>query len=258
MYVKWRKAKGSTLTGVEYAEHVDAVEAAGDAFAQALRGANTDARVPSCPEWSLLDLTRHVWNLTGFWTHVLCDGTGRPKTPFDEMPDGDGDQLAGGYAALSGHLVAELRATSPDTPVYTWASGHEHAGFVARRMAHEIAIHRYDAQLAVGRPQPIAADVAADGIDEMFFIVDVFGPPAGCGDGQTVHLHGTDRGDEWMIAMTPEGLQVDRAHGKADMALRGAVSDLELALYDRPTVGPTERFGDEAALQAWYRAFTFG
>lgn len=257
MYVKWRKAKGSTLIRVEYAEHIDAVESAAAAFADALRGAPTGAAVPSCPDWSLLELTRHVWDLTGFWTHVLCEGTGRPKTPFGAMPDADGDELARGYTDLSGHLVAELRAASADTPVWTWAPGHEHAGFAARRMAHEIAIHRYDAQLAVGAPQPIPAGLAADGIDEVMFIVQVQDPSAGCGDGETLHLHGTDRGDEWTVALTPAGLRVERAHGKADMALRGAVSDLELVLYNRPTVAPTERFGDEGVLKAWYRAFPF-
>ena len=42
------------------------------------------------------------------------------------------------------------------------------------------------------------------------------------------------------------------------LALRGAVSDLELLLYDRPPIGPVERFGQEAVLDAWYRAFHFG
>jgi uncharacterized protein (TIGR03083 family) len=214
--------------------------------------------VPSCPEWTLLDLTRHVWNLTGLWAHLLCEGTGRPKTPFEDMPeDADGAGLARGYAALNQSLVNELRAAEPDMLVSLGRLGHQSARVVARRIAHEMLIHRFDAQLVSGAPQPIPADLAADGIDEVFFIVDVLGPPAGCGDGQTLHLHGTDRGDEWMIAMTPEGLTIDRAHGKADMALRGGVSDLELELYNRPPVGPIERFGDDGVLKAWRAAFTF-
>jgi hypothetical protein len=77
------------------------------------------------------------------------------------------------------------------------------------------------------------------------------------GDGQTLHLHGTDRDDEWLLTLAPSGLEVERAHGKADLALRGAVSDLELLLYHRPPVGTVEHLGDDAALAAWHRAFAF-
>jgi len=56
----------------------------------------------------------------------------------------------------------------------------------------------------------------------------------------------------------PDGLQVRREHAQGDLALRGAVSDLELLLYDRPPIGPVERFGEQAVLNAWYRAFHFG
>ena len=39
--------------------------------------------------------------------------------------------------------------------------------------------------------------------------------------------------------------------------LRAGVSDLELLLYGRPPLGPVQRFGDEAILDNWYRAFRF-
>ena len=81
---------------------------------------------------------------------------------------------------------------------------------------------------------------------------------AGRGEGETLHLHGTDRGDEWVLMLGVEGLTVGRSHAKADLALRGAVSDLELVLYHRPPVGPVEQFGDDGVLDAWYRVFTFG
>jgi hypothetical protein len=58
--------------------------------------------------------------------------------------------------------------------------------------------------------------------------------------------------------MNPDGLDVRREHAKGDLALKGAVSDLELLLYDRPPLGEVERFGDESVLDAWYRVFKFG
>ena len=51
---------------------------------------------------------------------------------------------------------------------------------------------------------------------------------------------------------------VERRHTKADLALRGTSSDLELMLYGRPPTGQVESFGDEAVLEAWTRAFQFG
>ena len=43
------------------------------------------------------------------------------------------------------------------------------AGFVLRRMAHETAVHRLDAERAAGREHTIDADLASDGIDEFLF-----------------------------------------------------------------------------------------
>jgi uncharacterized protein (TIGR03083 family) len=240
---------------VDYADRVNAVAREAGAFTAALRHADLGVQVPTCPDWTLSDLAVHAGGVAGFWTHALCEATGRPKPPFAEHPP-DGDAAAW-FEDVTGHLVEELRTASPDTQVWTWVPGDQSAGFVARRMAHEIAVHRFDAQSARRAPQPIDGALAADGIEEIFVMVDAW-PDSGRGTGETLHLHGTDRGDEWLIAMNPEGLDVRREHAKGDLALRGAVSDLELLLYDRPPLGGVERFGDEAVLDAWYRVFKFG
>jgi uncharacterized protein (TIGR03083 family) len=239
---------------VDHAERIDAVARESASLAGALGGGPTEARVPSCPEWSVAELAQHVGNFTGFWTHVLCEGTGRPKPPAPEPP-ADGD-LGGWYRGLAGSLVDELRATPPDTEVWTWMPGDQTPAFVARRAAHELAVHRVDAQLARDGHTPIDAALAADGIDEVFVLVQARVNPVG--KGQTLHLHGTDRADdEWLVTLTPGGLEVERSHGKGDLALRGAVSDLELVLYQRPPLGPVEHLGDDEVLAAWYRVFTF-
>ena len=240
---------------MEYAEHVEAVEPETRALAAAFRRADPGARVPSCPDWTVADLAEHVGGFSGFWAHVLCEGTGRPKTPFPEVQPGA--SLGDWYEEVAALLVAELRATPPDTAVWTWADDRS-ARFVGRRCAHELAVHRFDAELAIDAPQPIDAAVAADGIDEIFYMIDAASDRAGRGEGETLHLHGTDRGDEWLLTLDPDGLQVERRHAKGDLALRGAVSDLELLLYQRPTLGDVERLGDERVLAAWQRVFTFG
>jgi uncharacterized protein (TIGR03083 family) len=238
---------------VEYAEHVAAVERETAAFAGALMRGDADAQVSTCPDWKLVDLAKHVGGVMGFWTHALCEGTGRPKPSFDEDP---GPAPSLWFVQIAGLLVAELRATPPDTQVWTWNPMEQSARFVGRRMAHETAVHRFDAQSAVGNHEGIEPALAADGIEEIFVMVEAW-PESGHGEGETLHLHGSD-GGEWLIAMNPEGLDVGREHAKGDLALRGAVSDLELVLYDRPPIGDVERFGDESVLDVWYRVFKFG
>jgi uncharacterized protein (TIGR03083 family) len=240
---------------MDYVDHVAAVERETAALAAALRAGDMDAQVPTCPEWKLADLAHHVGGVAGFWTHALCEGTGRAKTPFDEHPP-DG-AAAEWFEQVAGHLVAELRAAPPETEVRTWVPGDQTAAFVGRRMAHEMAVHRFDAQSAVGAPAPIESALAADGIEEIFVMVDAW-PDAGRGTGETLHLHGADRDDEWLIAMNPDGLDVCHEHAKGDLALRGNVGDLELVLYDRPPLGTVERFGNESVLDAWHRVFKFG
>jgi uncharacterized protein (TIGR03083 family) len=238
---------------VDRAAHIDAVDRESAALADALAAGPRDARVPSCPEWSVAELAEHVGRFTGFWTHVLCEGTGRPKPPAPDPP-AEGD-LGGWYLELRDHLVEELRATPPDTEVWSWKPDDQTPAFVARRAAHELAVHRVDAQLARGPHGPIEPALASDGIDEILLLARVADRTKG--DGQTLHLHGTDRDDEWLLSLAPSGLEVERAHGKADLALRGAVSDLELLLYHRPPVGTVEHLGDDAVLAAWHRAFAF-
>jgi uncharacterized protein (TIGR03083 family) len=157
---------------------------------------------------------------------------------------------------VAGLLIAELNAASADTQVRTWNPKDQSAGFVARRMAHETAVHRFDAQTAIGKPEPIDPALAADGIEEIFVMVEAW-PKSGRGNGETLHLHSAE-GNEWLIAMKPDGLEITREHAKGDLALKGAVSDLELVLYDRPPIEEVERFGDDGALGAWYRVFKFG
>ena len=238
---------------MERAAHIQAVARESAALADALAAGPRDARIPSCPEWSVADLAEHIGRFTGFWAHVLCEGTGRPKPPApDPPPDGD---LGAWYRPLADALLVELRATPPDTEVWTWKPDEQTPAFIARRAAHELAVHRVDAQLARGAHTPVDPPLAVDGIDELCMLATAARETTG--DGQTLHLHGTDRDEEGLRTLAPSGLEVERAHAKADLALRGAVSDLELLLYHRPPVEPVELLGDEGVLAAWHAAFSF-
>jgi uncharacterized protein (TIGR03083 family) len=240
---------------MDHAARLDAVEREVDGLVAAVAAGPLDAPVPTCPDFTVDDLAQHVGSFCGFWTHVVCEGSGRPKTPFGDVgPEGRVEWLR----ALGGHLVSELRATPPDTVVWTWHPPDQSAAFVTRRVSHELAIHRVDAQLARGSADPIEPELAADGIEEVFVLLTRVDAGPRDGRRRTLHLHGTDfEPSEWFITLEPDGVQVTREHAKGDLALKGTVSDLELLLYQRPTVGAVDRFGDESVLDAFHREFTF-
>ena len=247
-----------TVRGVDHDARIDAVERELGAFVEAIGAGPLDARVPTCPDFSVDELAAHVGQFCGFWSHVLCEGTGRPKTPFAD--DAGTDGRTAWLEGLASSLVTELRATPPDTEVWTWYEPDRSAAFVARRCSHELAVHRVDAQLARGAADPVDPAIAADGIDEIFVLLSSERARASSrgGNGETLHLHGTDLDDaEWLITLDSDGVRVDHAHAKADLALRGPVNDLEMLLYQRPVVGVVERFGDESVLDAFHRVFTF-
>ena len=156
---------------MEYAEYIEAVERETGAIARAMMKGDAAARVPTCPDWTLLDLAKHVGGVMGFWSHVLAEGMGRPKPEIQEEP---GPAPTMWFTTISSSLVGELRAATGDTHVWTWDPNDQSARFAARRMAHETAVHRFDAQAAGGNPQPIEPALAADGIEEIFAMVDAW------------------------------------------------------------------------------------
>jgi uncharacterized protein (TIGR03083 family) len=240
---------------VEFADHVEAVERESAALVAALRAAGPDARVPSCPDWVTGDLAQHIGEFAGWWTHIIQDGAGQEH---DEIPDCPKPAERPDWVERNLARLHELLAgAGPGLDVWTWSDDHSTA-FVARRAANELAVHRYDAELAAGEAQPIAGDLAVDGIEEIFmmirfrpaFEVDV-DPPV------TMHLHATDRPGEWLVALVGNNVDGIREHAKGDVALRGSASDLELSLYGRPTTGEVERLGDASVLDSWTRIFSF-
>jgi len=247
---------------MRYDEHLVAVERESAAIAAGLRAGPLDVTVPTCPDWSLLDLGTHLGSFSGLWSHVICEGTGRPKTPFAEPAAGEArsEWFADWYEEQTGHLLGQLRSTDPDARVWTWDPGDQTAAFVARRSAHELAVHRFDVQAARSTTQPIDGELAADGIEEIFAMIAAWraaGSDVGSGAGETMHLHASEPDAEWTLTLGADGLGVERIHVRSDLALRGSASDLELTLYGRPTIGPVTSFGDSAVLDAWRRAFSF-
>src|SRR5438128_10435500 len=123
------------------------------------------AKVPSCPGWTVADLTRHVGEVYLHKTVTMREGaepdTWPPKELAHEQP------LALLDRAYAG-LLDEFAARKPEDPAASWYIPDQTVGFWIRRMAQETVIHRIDAELAAGLPvTPVPDDLAADGVDEV-------------------------------------------------------------------------------------------
>lgn len=236
---------------MDAARHLTLLQADAARIAEVAATGST-APVPGCPDWDVPALVRHVGRIHRWVTMILTTRPDeRPKLPKVDDAPASGDELAAWSRAESGALVDALRATAADDLVWNWAANAARpATFWFRRMAQETAVHRWDAEAALGEPRPIDPELAVDGIDELFdiwFVDRVAGVRTG--SGETVHLHATDAEGEWLVRLGEDGTTVTREHAKGDVAARGAASDLLLLLWNRTDPSTVDVFGDVELLQ---------
>ena len=236
---------------MEHTEHVDVIRSESAAFVAAAEAAGPDASVPSCPDWTVADLLGHLGTVQRWAGGIVETRAAEGRFPGDVGCPTDPAALPDWVRAGSAHLADVLASTPSDAEMWTFA-GPGAASFWSRRQAQEVALHRVDAELAAGSPTPLDAALARDGIDEFF---DVIAPlrlrERLVGNGETVHLHCTDGEGEWLVRLTPDGPEVERAHAKGDVAARGAASDLLLVLRGRKGVDAVDVFGDPAVLASF-------
>lgn len=249
-------------------EYLAGVSAEIARLAEVAEGKDMAALVPACPEWDLGKLVRHTGMVHRWATHIVRTRA-TERVPFKEIPMGlpaDRADLPAWLDAGAEPLVAELSA-DPETAVWTWAGeAGGTVGWWARRMLHESTVHRADADLTLGLDPDIAGEVAADGIEELLENLAAVraktAPVAELGRaGDSLHLHATDGPEdgsgEWTITLEPDGFSWAVGHTKATVAVRGAVADLELLLYNRRNLLDTERyeiFGDTGLAERWLAA----
>lgn len=227
-------------------DYAAAIRRDGAALADAA-GGRLEARVVSCPEWRMSDLVWHTAQVHDFWYQVADQRLSDPREAKQSERPGD-DEVVAYFRAGVERLAALIETADPATPVWTW-SPQQDIAFIGRRMAQETAVHRWDAEAAAGAPAPIEADLAADGIEEFLTVMLPGRAEALAGDGESIHLHATDRPGEWLVTVTDGRVEVSREHGKGDAAVRASVSDLLLLLWRRVPPEAVEVFGDEAVLR---------
>lgn len=237
-------------------------------------GADLSVTVPSCPDWTLGQLLRHVGHAQQEATKQVSARASGPVSGYGEHsePPVDDDYSDIGPWLMTGAtaLADALREAGPDVPLWT-PVGEGTAAFYSRRMACETLLHRVDGELAVGAKTSIDADLAIDAIEEWLTIGSLpflleYQPARRelLGGDRTVHLHATDAAQdepgEWVIDFTGDVITWRRGHEKATVAIRGPLADLLLVLYKRraPTEPDIAVLGDGEFLRFWLDRVSFG
>lgn len=232
-----------------------------------------DLPVPTCPDWTLRQLATHVGRVHR-WAAEIVTTRATERIPFDSVADGRYPTVAADRAAWinagASRVIAAVMAAD-DEPV--WAFGRQApASFWARRQAHETAMHRIDAELAVGLTAVLDARLAADGIDEWLSTVtssryrgrdDAIGALS---PGATLHLRAAiagqadeDAAAEWVIRSTGEGLSLQRGPGHGGVSVSGPADRLLLALVRRARADDAALTvtGDTALFSGWLASTPF-
>jgi uncharacterized protein (TIGR03083 family) len=218
-------------------DFLDWIERESETFASVLDTGDLAARVPGCPDWALRDLAAHLGRVQRFWAGVVRAGAD-VEPSFPERATGPTDaELADWLRASTPEMLDALRAAPPEQPAWVWWRDNRTVGAIARHQVQEVAVHRWDAQSAVGTPQPLAPAVADDGVDEFLGIARQLREPA------PITLMATDSGRSFPASDAP-----------ADVTVSASASDLVLLLYRRIAVDQVKVDGDRAALDAFLQS----
>ena len=241
---------------MDYGDYISALRSNGKAAAQVARDMPMETTVPSCPEWTLLDLAHHLGSHHRWVAGNLDQPPDGKAFKRREEPPAD-EAIPDWLEAGAEMLATKLAATDPAKPCWTWVPFDDSVGFWARRTAHETAMHRWDAQNADGEADAVEPELAADGVDEYLGILGAFQgrrfPEAG-----SIHLHSTDTPGEWLVRLDAEGIQLTREHAKGDVAVRGPASDVLLVLMGRKTMVAVDVFGEAPLFERFRKHASFG
>lgn len=244
----------------------DEIEASSETLAGLVHGADLARQVPTCPEWTLRQLATHTGRAHR-WAAEIVGTRSAEFIPFRQVPEGripDDPALHAPWLRAGAALVIESVREAGSDPVWTF-DGPQPASFWARRMAHETAVHRADAQITAGRVPEFDADLAADAIDEWLGFMSGIGASDSrvdaLPDGAVLHVHVTDDGvdGEWLVRREANSLSVESGHGKGDVVVRGPAGRVLLVLLRRvqPDDPQVEVLGDAALLTGWLAGTPF-
>lgn len=230
---------------LEFADRLRLMDERSTAFQAAVAAASSlDVQVPTCPEWTLFDLAQHLGEGRHRWAATVAAGPAdAPAAVSAPAAPRERDALLAWYAALMRELLDSLRAAGPDRGCWTWwptSQSPQTSGAVARHQLQQLAVHTYDAQVTVGAPQRLPAEVALDGVDE--FLTTCCATAAPWPHRPAIVDYHAAEGHSWRVRLSAEGARVgglpsDATAGEGsespDVAAWGTADELVMFFYGR-------------------------
>jgi uncharacterized protein (TIGR03083 family) len=240
---------------VDIPAHIAAVREEGGLMVTAVAQAEPDSAVPTCPEWTVRDLARHMGGVHRWATGFVRGRTEPLHADLDEVVGtwpADAE-LAAWLAEGSADLVAALTEAPDALECWTFLPAPSPLAMWARRQAHETAIHRVDAQLAAGLAvSPCSPVFAADGIDELLSLFVPRRSTALHADPPvTLAVRCADVDASWLLRLDEHGVTTtpaDSDRDRAHCAVTGRADDLYLALWNRAGADDLTVAGERAVL----------
>ena len=250
---------------MDVSEYIGFVASEGKLFAAAANHGKLSVEVPSCPEWNMGDLVRHLgmvhlWAAANVaypkdeWLHVddLEDLAGHwPELASERPADAE---LVSWYQGTLANLINVLESTPADHDCFAVLPAPSPLAMWARRQASELAIHRFDTEAAHGISSRYEPEFATVMLDELLFgfaprprseKIDV--------DGQRVlHLTAQDTGGNWWITITPQGIETSRTGSNADLTVTATTAELYLSMWNRAPDSTLQLSGDARVMDLWH------
>ncbi|WP_327002588.1 maleylpyruvate isomerase family mycothiol-dependent enzyme [Dactylosporangium sp. NBC_01737] len=230
---------------LEFADLLRLMDERSTAFQAAVAAASSlDVRVPTCPEWTLFDLVQHLVEGRHKWAAIVAAGPAdAPAAVSAPVAPREREAVLAWFAASVRELLDALREAGPDRGCWTWwgtSQSPQTSGAVARHQLQQLAVHTYDAHVAVGAAQPLSGEVALDGVDEFLTTCCATAAPWPH-QPAVVDYHATE-GHSWRLWLSADGARAARlprgaAAGEgpeaADVAAWGTANELVMFFYGR-------------------------
>jgi uncharacterized protein (TIGR03083 family) len=196
------------------ADNLASIEAEGRRLG-AIARSGPEEEVPQYPGWTLDDLAYHTAAIHGRTLRVIRE---RPLERVSSPRCPEGMSVLDWYDRTLDELLGVLGEADPTVEV--WGFGpRPTVGFWERRMAIETGVHRWDAEQALGVPEPLSDHVALSGLDEFAELWLPF-----LGDVGPLRVTATDHDRTWEFGS-----------GATGSPLVGSASDIFLRLMSRPS-----------------------
>ncbi|HTT59305.1 MAG TPA: maleylpyruvate isomerase family mycothiol-dependent enzyme [Acidimicrobiales bacterium] len=243
---------------MNHEDYCDALASEVDRFADGYATADRTSQVPSCPDWSVEELARHLGSVHRWATLLVARRAPAriPRVLADDVIDEVWIREGGA------ELVEVLRAADPDESMWAWGAD-QHVRFWSRRQLHETFVHRLDLELATRAPSPIEPGIAFDAIDE--FLANMASDAdisLRARDGRSeefLRFHSNDPEGQWSVRLGEGGYEFLDSYVDPDVELSGASSDLVSVVLRRCDLSavPVVVRGDRSLLEHWLSRTAF-